>query len=275
MLILFILAALAYGAATFAYGSRTGQADRDEDQRDEDQGPFRYARLLLAIASALHFLAIGAQCVQGDHPLKNIYLATSFGTLIAVGGYLALARPGRGLDALGPVLAPLGLVALALGVVFHDVTGTTAGTVPGGQAVGSAHVAFASAGLAGFTLAAGVAGLYLAMERRLRRKQFRPGGGGLSLQGLDRLHHRLVLLVTPVFTLAIVTGSVVLLRGHHLEMLGERVLELSAAAIAFVATSVSLIARAVWGLSGRKSAWLTMVAFLCMVTILLSYAVRT
>ena len=40
-------------------------------------------------------------------------------------------------------------------------------------------------------------------------------------------------------------------------------------------SALSLIARAVWGLSGRKSAWLTMVAFLCMVTILLSYAIRS
>jgi ABC-type uncharacterized transport system permease subunit len=275
MLILFILAALAYGAATFAYGSRTGQVDRDEDQRDEDQGPFRYARLLLAIASALHFLAIGAQCVQGDHPLKNIYLATSFGTLIAVGGYLALARPGRGLDALGPVLAPLGLVALALGVVFHDVTGTTAGTVPGGQAVGSAHVAFASAGLAGFTLAAGVAGLYLAMERRLRRKQFRPGGGGLSLQGLDRLHHRLVLLVTPVFTLAIVTGVLWTVEVGGLEQLRGRMFEVAAAGVAWVASVVLLVSRAVWGTRGRSSAWLTLVAFLATVLIVVSYGVRS
>ena len=271
MLILFILAALAYGAATFAYGSRVTDG---EGERGEDRGPFRYARLVLAIAAALHFFAIGAQCVQGDHPLKNIYLATSFGTLIAVGGYLLLARPGRGLDALGPVLAPVGLVSLALGVVFHDVTGT-AGTVPGGQAVGSAHVAFASAGLAGFTLAAGVAGLYVAMERRLRRKQFRPGGGGLSLQGLDRLHHRLVLLVTPVFTLAIVTGVLWTVEAGGLEQLRGRVFEVAAAGVAWVASVVLLVSRAIWGTRGRQSAWLTLVAFLATLLVVISYGVRS
>ncbi len=270
MLILFILAALAYGAATFAYGSRVA----DDERAPEEQGVFRYARLLLAVAAALHFFAIGAQCVQGDHPLKNIYLATSFGTLIAVGGYLALARPGRGLDALGPVLAPLGLVGLALGVVFHDVAGT-AGTVPGGQVVGSAHVGFASAGLAGFTLAAGVAGLYLAMERRLRRKQFRPGGGGLSLQGLDRLHHRLVLLVTPVFTLAIVTGVLWTVEVGGLEQLRGRMFEVAAAFVAWAASVVLLVSRAVWGTRGRRSAWLTLVAFLATVLIVVSYGVRS
>lgn len=269
MLILFILAALTYGAATFAYGTRVTEVDRDADR-----GPFRYARLLLAAAAAFHFFAIGVQCVHGDHPLKNIYLATSFGTLIAVSGYLLLARPGKGLDALGPVLAPVGLVGLALGVVFHDVGGH-AGSVPGGQAVGSAHVFFASAGLAGFTLAAGVAGLYLGMERRLRRKVFRPGSGGISLQGLDRLHHRLVLLVTPVFTLAIVTGVLWTVDAGGLEQLRGRVFEVVAAVIAWAASVILLVSRAIWGTRGRQSAWLTLVAFLATILIVISYGVRS
>ena len=269
MLILFILAALAYGAATFAYGSRA-----TEREREDDTGPFRYARLLLAVAAALHVFAIGAQCVHGDHPLKNIYLATSFGTLIAVGGYLALARPGKGLDALGPVLAPLGLVGLALGVMFSDVVGT-AGAVPGGKDVGSAHVAFASAGLAGFTLAAGIAGLYLGMERRLRRKQFRPGGAGLSLQGLDRLHHRLVLVVTPVFTLAMVTGVLWMVEEGGLELTQGRWFEVAAAVVAWVASVMLLVSRAIWGTRGRRSAWLTLVAFLAIILIVISYGVRS
>lgn len=270
MLILFILSALAYGAATFAYGSSTTQREREE----ADEGPARYARLLLATASALHFFAIGVQCVQGDHPLKNIYLATSFGALIAVGGYLGLARRSKGLDVLGPILAPVGLIGLSLGVVFSDVVGT-AGGVPGGQDVGSAHVGFAAAGLAGFTLAAGVAGLYLAMERRLRRKQFRPGRGGLSLQGLDRLHHRLVLLVTPVFTLAIVTGVLWTIEAGGLEQLRGRVFEVAAAGIAWIASVGLLVSRAAWGTRGRRSAWLTLVAFVATILIVISYGVRT
>lgn len=270
MLILFILAALAYGAATFAYGSRS-----TETEPDQDTGPFRYARLLLAAGAALHFFAIGAQCIEGDHPLKNIYLATSFGTLIAVGGYLALARPGRGLDALGPVLAPLGLIGLALGVMFSDVVGGTAGSVPGGKEVGSAHVGFATAGLAGFTLAAGVAGLYLGMARRLRRKLYRPGRGGLSLQGLDRLHHRLVLLVTPVFTLAIVTGVLWTVEVGGLEQLRGRVFEVAAAGVAWLASVALLVSRAIWGTRGRRSAWLTLLAFMMTILIVVSYGVRS
>ena len=266
-LVLFIVAALGYGAATFVYGA---ERTRDEGHTGEE-GPQRFGRLLLAAAVLLHYLAIGAQCVEGDHPLKNIYLATSFGTLIAVAGYLPLSRAGR-LDALGPVMAPLGLVGLTLGVVF---SGLGEGAVPGAQGVASAHVGFASAGLAGFTLAAGVASLYLVAEQRLRNKKFRPGRKGMSLAGLDRLHHRLVLLVTPVFTLAIVTGVLWILEAGGPARLQGRLFEIGAAAIAWLASVSLLVARAAWGTRGRRSALLTILAFGSIVLIVVWYGVRT
>jgi ABC-type uncharacterized transport system permease subunit len=269
MLLLFIIAALAYGAATFAYGSRVG-ADPPALGTADPGG--RWGRILLALAAALHVAAIGAQCVQGDHPLKNIFLATSFGTLITVGGYLALSR-GRRLDALGPLMAPLGLVGLALGVVFSGAGRPP--VVPGAAGVASAHVGFASAGLAGFTLAAGVAGLYLIMERRLRRKVFRPGGGGMSLHALDRLHHRLVLLVTPVFTLAIVTGVLWIVDAGGTSGLAGRAFEIAAAGIAWVSSVALLVSRAVWGTRGRRSAWLTLTSFAAMLLIVVWYGVNT
>jgi ABC-type uncharacterized transport system permease subunit len=269
MLLLFIGSALLYGAAVYAYGT---ERERDESDGDEGRGGIgRYARLLLAAAALLHFLAIGAQCLHGDHPLKNIFLATSFATWFAVVGYLPLSRGGR-LDALGSVMAPIGLVGLALGVVFSGVDPDP--TLPMDSGVASAHVGFASAGLAGFTLAAGVAGLYLVVERRLRNKIFKPGRKGMSLTGLDKLHHRLVLLVTPIFTLAIVTGVlwIVELGGPH--QLSGRVFEIVAAAIAWIASVSLLVARATWGTRGRKAAQLTLLSFAAIILIVISYGVR-
>lgn len=264
-LILFIVAALVYGAASFSYGAEaSGTTDGGES------GIRRWARPLLALAAALHFVAIGAQCVEGDHPFKNIFLATSFGALIAVGGYLALSR-GRRLEALGPIMAPVGLVGLVLGVVFSGLGGAD---VPAAKTMPSAHVGLASLGLAGFTLAAGVAGLYLAMERRLRHKRFRPGGGGMSLTGLDRLHHRLVLLVTPIFTMAIVTGVLWILDLGGPHMLAGRWFELVAAGLAWAASVALLVMRAAWGTRGRSSAWLTIVAFAAIILVVVSYGVR-
>jgi len=264
MLPLFILAALAYGAASFAYGAGT----------TEDSGIKLWARALLASAAALHLATVGAQCVEGYHPFKSVFLATSLGVLIAVSGFLAISAKRRPMRALGAVLAPLGLVALTLGVVMGPNTPEPSDAVSAGLV--RAHIALATIGVSGFTLAAGVAGLYLGMERRLRTKQFKlQEKSGISLRGLDRLHWWMVLLVTPVFTVAIVTGALALLREGGLDMLSERAVEMVAAAIAFVASSASLISRAVWGLRGRKAAWLTMVAFLSMVLILVSYAIRS
>lgn len=265
-LALFIAAALAYGAATFAYGADAGERVGTEP----DAGTHRFARPLLAIGAVLHVVLIGLQCVVGDHPLKNIYLATSFGALVTAIGYLGLSR-NRKLDPIGAVIAPVGLGGLALGVVFSSLGGAT---LPAGPGLASAHVGFASAGLAGFTLAAAVAGLYLVTERRLRRKQFRPGGGGMSLTGLDRLHHRIVLLVTPVFTLAIVTGVLWILQAGGPEMLRGRIFEIAAGGLAWIASVALLVTRAIAGSRGRRSAWLTIFAFVAVVLIVVSYGVR-
>jgi ABC-type uncharacterized transport system permease subunit len=124
-------------------------------------------------------------------------------------------------------------------------------------------------------LAATVAGLYLVVERRLRTKRFRPGRQGMSLTGLDRLHHRLVLLVTPVFTLAIVTGVLWILEmGGPERLLQSRLFEIAAAGIAWLVSVSLLISRATRGTRGRRSAWLTMLAFLAIVLIVVSYGVR-
>jgi ABC-type uncharacterized transport system permease subunit len=265
MLTLFIIAAIAYAFATLAYGVER------EDPSGHRPPLAKAARPALGIAALLHFLAIGAQCVEGDHPLKNIYLATSFAAFIVELGYLGLSR-GHRLDSLGPFMAAVGLVGLVLGVLFSAAGGDE---LPARETLTSAHVVLATTGFAGFTLAAGVAGVYLAMERRLRRKKFRPGEQGMSLTGLDRLHYRLVLVVTPVFTLAIATGVLFVLQIGGLGMLKDRAFELAAAAVAWLASTGLLAARAVWGTRGRVSARLTLVAFTAVLLIVGYYGVRT
>ena len=264
MLPFFSLSALGYGAASFAFGAGSDPGSAVKD----------WARGLLAVAGLLHFATIGAQCVDGNHPFKSVFLATSLALLVTVVGFLAISAKRRPMRALGAVLAPLGLIGLTLGVVMGPSSGIGVGTDVDADLV-RAHVALATGGVAGFTLAAGVAGLYLGMERRLRNKQFQPGQSGISLRGLDKLHWWLVLLVTPVFTLAIVTGAMILLREGGPDMLAQRGVELAVAGVAFLATTASLISRAVWGLRGRKASWLTLVAFASMVLILISYAIRS
>ncbi len=275
MHVLFILAALVYGAATFAYGLDPDAPDSASRSQVARQATTRQrrAQLLLALAGLLHFCTIGAQCVRGEHPFESVFLATSLGALIAVAGYcaLTLARP---MHALGAVLAPVGLLGLAVGVMFGATSVHDPLPAPV-HSLATAHIALATVGLAGFTLAAAVAGLYLAMERRLRAKQWKPRPGAMSLAGLERLHYQLVLLVTPVFTLAIVTGVLWTIRAGGVESMGARWIEILMAVTAWLTSVAVLVMRAGFGLRGRRLARLSLVAFVCTLLVIVWYGVRS
>ena len=275
MYLLFILAALSYGAATFAYGldpdvaedASHSQVARSSSARQ------RRARLLLLLAGVLHLCTIGAQCIKGEHPFGSIFLATSFGSLLAVVGYclLTLARP---MHTLGAVLAPIGLFGLAAGVMFGKASVHDPLPAPV-HSLATAHIGLATAGLAGFVLAAAVAGLYLAMDRRLRQKQWKPRPGVMSLAGAERLHYQIVLFVTPIFTLAIVTGVLWTVRAGGVESMGARWVELLMAVVAWVSSVAVLVLRVAFGLRGRRSAQLTLLSFACTMLVIVWYGVRS
>jgi ABC-type uncharacterized transport system permease subunit len=255
----FIFAALAYGGASFAFGAAA------------DPSKPRWPRILLAAAALLHTATIGAQCVDGFHPLQNVYLAMSGGALLAVLGFLGLSAVRRPMRALGAVLAPAGLIGLTVGVVMGPGQSGDATPIPG---MLKAHIASATLGVAGFALAAGVAGLYLAKERRLRSKNFRPGQGGMSLTGLERLHYWLVLAMTPIFTLAIVTGALHMIGEGH-DAWRDRPIEVGVSLVAWLASVIALGSRAIWGVRGRRAALLTFLAFAAMLIVVITYGVRS
>jgi ABC-type uncharacterized transport system permease subunit len=222
------------------------------------------------LAAVLHVSCIGAGCMVGEHPLRSVFHATSLGALLTVVGYLLLSRHGK-LWALGAIMGPIGLVGLVLAVVFGD---HGVARPPSSVGLARAHVGLASLGIGGFLLAAGVAALYLIRERKLRNKVFRPGEWVVSLTALDRLHHRLVLLVTPVFTLAIVTGVLWMLAAGGPQLASGRIVEIAAAATAWLASVALLVSRAIWGTRGRRSAWLTLLALFAVVLLVIAYGVR-
>jgi ABC-type uncharacterized transport system permease subunit len=260
MLLFFILAALAYGAASFAFGAGSG-ADTAR----------KWGRGALAIAAVMQIGTIGGQCIGGNHPFRSVFLVTSLITLLVVIGYLALSARGREMRALGASMGPVGLVGLALGVFMGP--GEVVAPAEASTGLLLLHIGFAALGVAGFGLSAGVAGLYLALDRRLRNKKIKPGRSGLSLKSLERLQYWLVLGVVPVFTVSIVAG-VIALRGRGDELLDTRGLELIAAAIAWLSSVMSVVARAAWGIRGRRAAWLSILAFVSMLLILVSYGLR-
>jgi hypothetical protein len=83
-----------------------------------------------------------------------------------------------------------------------------------------------------------------------------------------------VLVVTPIFTLAIATGGAALSGQGPGDLLRERALELIAAGVAWMASMTVLVARAGWGFRGRRAAWLTILAFASVLCIVVWYGVR-
>ena len=261
MLPLFILTAILYAVASFSHG-----LDRGGEGRRPMHGRW------LWVAMVAHFATIGAQCVDGVHPFRSIYLVLSVCTWAATLVYLVFGlmreqvRGGVGL------LAPLGLLGLTLGVVMGPASG---GAAAASSRLLTVHVSLASAGLVGFVLASAVAGLYLWIDYRLRHRRGLPTAGGQSLQRLERIQYALMVVVAPVFTLAVVTGVLVL---QGAEVNGEtqrRTVELAAAAVAWAASLAVLGSRFLWGLRGKRAAVLTLLGLAAVVIIIVSYGVRS
>lgn len=271
MVPLFIAAALAYGAASFFYGAV--QANDASAQGEKKSWP----RWILLGAGLLHFCFIGTQSAAGAHPFESIYLALSLGSFTAVVGYLIISNKDRPMRGLGASLAPAALVTMTLSWAVDFDLAEGEAVIAGSRELLSVHIGLATLGLAVFSLAAGVAGLYLAMRRRLRQKVFRPGEEkqGLSLEGLERLHFWLVVIALPIFTLAVATGGLVLVDDGGLAMLKERGIEILAAGVAWIASVAVLVSRIGLGLRGRRAAWLTITAFAAIVVIVISYGVRS
>lgn len=268
MLVLFILAALAYGAATFAYALDPPEVE----SRGAAEHRRARAGIWLAIAALLHVATIGAQCVAGEHPFGSVFLATSFGALIAVIGALVVSRVRRA-TTLGAVVAPVGLLGLCVGVMFGAASVHDPLPAPT-SALAKAHIGLATVGLGGFVLAAGIAALYLEMERRLRTKRWKPQPGGMSLTGLERLHYHAVMLATPVLTLTIVTGVLWTVKSGGVAAIGPRWIEVVMSIAAWLCGAAILVMRAAFGVRGRRAAVLTLAAFACTVLVLVWYGVR-
>lgn len=115
------------------------------------------------------------------------------------------------------------------------------------------HVGLVLAGVAGFALAAALAGLYLWQERRLKR---RPVGllrlGPPSLVTLDQLVGRVSAIALVVFTAGIALGFV---RGHDLD------LAVAGAVAAWSVFGSALFLRRELGWRGRRVAYLTLAGF--------------
>jgi ABC-type uncharacterized transport system permease subunit len=196
---LFWPALLGYGEAAVAYASpRTSPA----------------ATWGVRVGWLAQTALLAAQAVRADgFPWSSWSGSLNLFVWLVVGAYLIWGcRPRFRL--LGLVVMPL---AAALFVVARVGGGTHVGAASAyGTLFLFLHVGFVLAAFAGFTLAAGLAGLYLWQERRLKSRA--PDILRLRLPplaSLERLTWRTVAVSVPLLTLGLAAGIARLRRDHH------------------------------------------------------------
>jgi ABC-type uncharacterized transport system permease subunit len=229
-------------------------------------------RVALALAVGLHFWDIGARCVHGVNPIGSTPVAMSFIAFLLAAGYL-LASLRYGLASAGAFAAPAALALLVLARVVppeeHAPDASMLGTL------GYAHILLATVGVAIFFIAAVLAILYLVEDRQLRRKDFaRLKGRATPLDTLDRLAARCVSIGFPIFTVAIVTGSMWIARLGVLRDAVRFRPEYLIAVATWVAFAALIMARVGGGWRGRRAAWLTLGGFGGTVLVLVVYFLR-
>jgi ABC-type uncharacterized transport system permease subunit len=226
----------------------------------------RAGRIIVALGWVVQTVDIGIRCVHGQHPASSTPEAMAFIGWTVMAGYLGASLRYR-LDAAGAFAVPAALILLLLARVVP------ATEVPPGGSLMTAHIFLATLGVATFALASIIEVLYLVQERRLKRKQLdrlRPGGAPLDT--LDRLAARCVSIGFPIFTLALVTGAIVVAR---LGLVQKGVVrpEYLLAVASWIAFGVLLVAR-VGGWHGRRAAWLTVSGFAGVMLVVLGYFIR-
>jgi ABC-type uncharacterized transport system permease subunit len=227
----------------------------------------RVARLSLALALIAHAGDIGWLCFHGQHPMVSAREALSFFSwLTCVAFFFATLR------------APMPVVG-ALIVPVTMVLDVAARLVPSAEAhhasslIGLFHVTLATSGIALFTVAAGGSVVYLLEERNLKAHHpgllFRHGPG---LETLDRLNRRCVLLGFPIFSAALLTGTMWIMRleGPH----GLLTFRYLVAAVSWLLYAGLLVARFTAGWRGRRAALMTLAGFATVLTVLVIYVVR-
>jgi len=229
------------------------------------EGARRMAMMTLTAAFAIDSLAIAVRLAAiGSGALNSLHDQLSILAWLIVACFLTLQTRVE-LPVLGALVSPFAfLLTLSSTLVF---SGTE--TLPPELRTAwlPAHVAPAILGLAIFAIASATSAVYLVQERRLKAKRFGRLPRLPSLETLDNLNYRCVAWGFALFTLGIVTGSLLAKTRWGTFWSWEPVQVLSV--LAWLLYAVLLQARTL-GWRGRRAATLTLVGFALLMVSLLS-----
>lgn len=214
-------------------------------------------RIVLAGGLVLHGIGLGAELIgQGGMPV-GIAQGCSSLALLLVGIFLFLDVRYR-LPVLGAFLVPLALAVMVPGLLLSNELTTLSPSLR--QPLLPVHITVALLGLAAFAVAAGVALVYLLLERQLKGKRFGLLFSRLpSLQLLDDLNKSLVVWGFVALSVTLVTGAFFVSSGQGLFWQWEP--KEVATLVSWALSGLLLNGRAFAGWQGKRAALLTMAGF--------------
>jgi len=215
-------------------------------------------RLLVALGAVLHGVGLGLLVLhQGGLPVGMAQAFSALAFLLVL-IFLGLDVRYR-LPVLGAFLTPFALAVLVPGFLLPSAGGLRDSLR---RPLLPVHVSVALIGLAAFGAAAGIAVMYLLLERQMKGKRFGVLFSRIpSLQLLDDLNRRLVIGGFIALSLTVITGAFFVGGASYLEWQPKQVTTL----VAWLVFGVLLGARAFAGWNGRRVAVLTMAGFCILV----------
>lgn len=260
--IAFYLGVIAYSAASTLFFL--------ELARQGAQGPrSAWGPRVLAAGAVFHTLhVVTASLLLDLCPVESLHFGLSFSALVAVAAFLLLRRHAN-LDPMGVLVAPIALTFL-VGAQFVGVEEPEAMV---SRPLLVLHVTANVLGLGIFVVAGAAGLLYLLQERRLRDK--RAGGVASrlpSLDALDRATHRLLLSGFPLLTFGVVSGAI--FSRHVTTSDGAAIARTLLGFTTWFLLAGVLLLRRVAGVRGRRAAYGTVVGVVCVLLVVVVYAVR-
>ena len=241
--------------------------------RRDGSGPrAQWAPRVLTLGAAFHAVhVVTASIFSHICPIDSLHFALSFTALIAVGAYLALRKRLR-LQALGAFITPVALTFL-VGAQFVSQSSEAVRGIS--RTLLMFHIAANVGGVGLFVIAGAAGSVYLVQEHRLKSKERVALHSSRlpPLDALDNTTHRLLLAGFPLLTFGVVTGAVF---SHQLTSNGNAELLRSLLGYTtWLLLGTVLVLRKTAGFRGRKAAYGTVFGVLCMLIVMLLYAVRS
>jgi ABC-type uncharacterized transport system permease subunit len=255
---LFSLALLTYIAAVVV---RLGDIERFP-------GLARLGTPALVLGFVLHLGGLVAYTVQlGELPLRGPSGSMATISALVAAGFLWTRRNPRA-DAVGSFVIPLAVVLLALALFLPGETGGA--VAPGGALWFPVHAAMMLVGLGGFGLAFGVSLLYLLVRWRLKNKKLVGLRRLPSLDTLDRLNTRFMVLGFTALTIGIAAGGLWAAALPERPAMGPTVY---GSLVLWIWYAAAIQVRVVGGWRGRLAAGFSVVGFVGLAASLLAMLV--